>query len=35
MKKLAGQFTPETVNLAMSHIYVLGAWNAIPNARSR
>ncbi|GIO65603.1 exonuclease SbcCD subunit D [Paenibacillus cookii] len=24
MKKLAGQFTPETVNLAMSHIYVLG-----------
>lgn len=24
MKKLAGQFKPETVNLAMSHIYVLG-----------
>jgi len=24
MKKLAGQFSPATVNLAMSHIYVLG-----------
>ncbi|NMO94838.1 exonuclease SbcCD subunit D [Paenibacillus lemnae] len=24
MKKMAGSFTPETVNLAMSHIYVLG-----------